>query len=59
MKPIHILIADDHAVVLEGLAAMIGRQADMKIVGQASNGNRRLRTGINIIPTSGTGDCRS
>jgi len=35
MNPIHILIADDHAVVLEGLAAMIGRQADMKIVGSS------------------------
>src|SRR5579875_1563810 len=38
MKPIRIVIADDHAVVLEGLAALIGRQAGMKIVGQATNG---------------------
>jgi DNA-binding NarL/FixJ family response regulator len=35
---IRILIADDHAVVLEGLVALIGRQSDMKIVAQASNG---------------------
>jgi DNA-binding NarL/FixJ family response regulator len=42
MKPIRILIADDHAVVLEGLVALIGRQSDMKIVAQASNGNEAL-----------------
>ena len=42
MKPIHILIADDHAVVLEGLTAMIGRQADMKIIGQATNGEQAV-----------------
>jgi DNA-binding NarL/FixJ family response regulator len=35
---IRILIADDHIVVLEGLIAIIGRQADMTVVGQASNG---------------------
>src|SRR6201998_1840600 len=38
MKRIRILVADDHAVVLEGLVALIGRQSDMKIVAQASNG---------------------
>ncbi len=38
MKLIRILVADDHAVVLEGLVALIGRQSDMKIVAQASNG---------------------
>jgi DNA-binding NarL/FixJ family response regulator len=35
---IRILIADDHIVVLEGLIAIIGRQSDMAVVGQASNG---------------------
>jgi DNA-binding NarL/FixJ family response regulator len=36
--PVRVLLADDHEVVLEGLAALIGRQPDMLIVGQASNG---------------------
>lgn len=36
--PIRVLIADDHVTVREGLAAMIGRQADMTIVGEAANG---------------------
>jgi DNA-binding NarL/FixJ family response regulator len=35
---VRVLLADDHAVVLEGLAALIGREPDLLIVGQASNG---------------------
>ena len=38
MNPIRVLIADDHVVVLEGLAAMIGRQPDMRVVAEAGNG---------------------
>lgn len=35
---IGVLLGDDHAVVREGLAAMIGRQEDMTVVGEAANG---------------------
>ncbi|KAM3090436.1 response regulator [Phormidesmis sp. 146-35] len=35
---IRILIADDHPIVLQGLAALIGRQPNMTIVAEASNG---------------------
>jgi two-component system NarL family response regulator len=35
---IRVLLADDHAVVLEGLGAMVGRQSDMSVVAEASNG---------------------
>ena len=35
---IKILIADDHAVVAEGLRALIGAQPNMEVVGLASNG---------------------
>jgi len=35
---IRVLIADDHVTVREGLVAMIGRQADMEVVGEAANG---------------------
>jgi len=37
-EQIRLLIADDHALILEGLAATIGRQDDMTVVAKASNG---------------------
>lgn len=37
-KRLRILIADDHAVVREGLAAMIAVQPDMELAGQAGDG---------------------
>lgn len=39
---IGVLIADDHVTVLEGLAAIIGRQADMKVVAEAANGREAV-----------------
>jgi two-component system NarL family response regulator len=36
-RSIRIVIADDHSVVREGLVAMISREPDMQVVGQASN----------------------
>src|SRR5271163_2163459 len=35
---IRVLVADDHVTVREGLSAMIGRQPDMMVVGEAANG---------------------
>jgi DNA-binding NarL/FixJ family response regulator len=35
---VRVLLADDHAVVVEGLVAMIGRQSDMAVVAEAGNG---------------------
>lgn len=40
--PIRLLIADDHPVVREGLAAMLNRRADMTVVGEASSGREAL-----------------
>jgi len=39
---IRVLIADDHVTVLEGLAAIIGRQTDMEVVAEASNGREAV-----------------
>jgi two-component system NarL family response regulator len=35
---IRVLVADDHVTVREGLAAIIGRQPDMVVVGAGANG---------------------
>ncbi|HSJ02078.1 MAG: response regulator, partial [Verrucomicrobium sp.] len=37
-SPIRVLVADDHVTVLEGLSAIISRQTDMTVAGEASNG---------------------
>jgi len=39
---IRVLIADDHVTVLEGLAAIIGRQTDMEVVAEAANGREAV-----------------
>jgi NarL family two-component system response regulator LiaR len=37
-ETIRILIADDHAIVREGLRALIGTKPDMELVGEAADG---------------------
>jgi DNA-binding NarL/FixJ family response regulator len=39
---IRLLVADDHVLILEGLAAAIGRQKDMKVVATATDGREAL-----------------
>jgi DNA-binding NarL/FixJ family response regulator len=40
---IRILIADDHPVVRDGLAMMLGTQPDFAVVGQAASGRQALQ----------------
>ena len=40
---IRILCVDDHPLLLDGVAALIGTEPDMKLVGQASSGVEALR----------------
>lgn len=42
-KPISVLCADDHPVVRDGLAAIIGTQPDMVIVDEAGDGKECLK----------------
>jgi two-component system NarL family response regulator len=45
-----VLIADDHVTVLEGLAAMIGRQPDMVVVAEAADGQEAIDLWITHRP---------
>ena len=36
---IKILIADDHAIVREGLKQIVAEETDMKVTGEAANAN--------------------
>jgi DNA-binding NarL/FixJ family response regulator len=41
-RTIHILVVDDHPLLRDGIAALIGGQPDMELVAQASNGREGI-----------------
>ena len=41
-RPIRVVLADDHALLLEGLRATINAEADLRVVATASDGERLL-----------------
>ena len=43
MTPIRILLADDHAVVRDGLRALLEKQPDMSVVAEANDGRDSIR----------------
>lgn len=47
---VRVLVADDHVTVREGLSAIIGRQADMEIVGEAANGREAVELWQSLHP---------
>lgn len=47
---IRILIADDHAVVRKGIAAMIAEQDDMTVVAEAANGRLAVELFLRFRP---------
>ena len=47
---IRILLADDHPVVRDGLAAMLATQPDFEVVGEAGNGAEALTEAARLRP---------
>ena len=50
MSKIRILIADDHAIVRTGLAALLNRQRDLEVVAQAKNGDEAVAAAFREKP---------
>lgn len=50
MEPIKVLIADDHPVVREGLSAMLGKEQDIQVVGEAENGVEAVNKAKKLQP---------
>ena len=49
-RSIHILIADDHPVVRDGLRSMLSTQPDFQVVGEAVNGVEAVQLAARLKP---------
>jgi DNA-binding NarL/FixJ family response regulator len=50
LRKIKVLLVEDHAVVREGTAELINRQADMTVVGEAGDGQTAVDLAANLNP---------
>lgn len=50
MKRIHLLLADDHAVVREGIRALLEQHPDMVVVGEAGDRDAALQAARELRP---------
>lgn len=48
--PITVFVADDHAIVREGLVTLLAAQTDIEIVGTAANGRDALGQVLQLMP---------
>lgn len=50
MNKVRIILAEDHAMVREGLKALISAQPDMEVVGNASDGAEAVHRAQELLP---------
>ena len=50
MKPITVVLAEDHRIIREGLRAMLGNSEDFKIIGEAENGLQAVAMAGHLCP---------
>ena len=50
MKPIRVLLVDDHAILRMGLASLLGTRKGIDVVGEAGNGEEGLRLALKLKP---------
>jgi DNA-binding NarL/FixJ family response regulator len=50
MGKLRVFVADDHAVLRDGLKALVNAQADMEIVGEADNGRTTYDRAKELVP---------
>jgi DNA-binding NarL/FixJ family response regulator len=48
--PLRVVLADDHAIVREGVKSLVNAQQDMQVVGEASNGEDAVRIVGELVP---------
>ena len=48
--PIRVVIADDHAVVRDGLRALVAAQPGLAVVGEAADGDEAWRRACELAP---------
>jgi len=49
-KILRVLLADDHTIVRQGMAHLLEHQPDIKVVGEADNGNAAVEMAIDLVP---------
>ena len=50
MKPIRVILVDDHAILRMGLASLLGTRKGIDVVGEAGNGEEGLRLALKLKP---------
>ena len=50
MKPITVLLADDHLIVREGLKKLLEAERDIEVVGEAANGRQAVELAVKLRP---------